>query len=440
MIRLWFDDVSNRNFFYSFMDFNKETYGEILHNDTPLLAPSNMAIYYPEREQFYIMKKTRVEYEEILLTSRRMLQTLILNGKNEGITLVNWNDFWSRRSIVMKLPFEMSYEILLEDTQITKKDEGIDYVFNYLILMPNNDVNGKMSCYLVNAEQGQSMKITLDKTKERGNNQYLLDRMDDIFNKSSFPVYVGTKKLGLRIFNQNAFLPIEDVTVYYNQSINIIQPFVTDGKVDSGEVERYVNNFFSNPVAKYVVKEDQVWTYRDEKTVVRYNINGVVEYSDLNNKRDNVGVSLVDAYKIANRFLQGDPNLQWQEYYLTDYRLTDEDIVFYYHYKFNDFDFVLSDDFKAELNMEAPIEVIVSEGKVAYYKRWVLDKQVNMFDYQEFDLDYKNTLDYFFDTYSDFGHSIDNMSLAYYIEGIEKDARLSWVIESDRKYILNLKR
>ncbi|TCT12948.1 hypothetical protein EDC18_11022 [Natranaerovirga pectinivora] len=436
VMRLWFGDVSNRNFFYNFMA-NKDSYGELLFDDAPLLNPITMAVHYPQIDQdhFFIIHKDRLEYSELHLTNRRIIQDIIRYGKNEGIAVVDWNLFWNSQSVIMKLPFSMSYGDLLEDTKIVSSVSDINYVFNYLVIIPSTNANRALKCYLVNVEQGYAMELSYKNAFGSSNNNRLISIVNNIYSKQTFPTYLATKKIGLRRFNQNVFLPVEDVNVY---SIRISEPFFNEEGFDERGLESYINRFFANPAAKYLIRDESTWTYRDEKSVVKYNEIGVIEYTDLTVRNQVNDTSLTQAYRIAKRFLDNSESIDENQYYLKNYEVTSKEIILYFNYRYNNFDFVISEDLKNKLSIKAPIEVRISDEKVAYYKRWIVEWETNIFEFKEVDVNYTKALDKYVELLARQTQYIEDMYLAYFIEELNYNATLNWIIESDKKYVVHL--
>ncbi|TCK93172.1 hypothetical protein EDC19_1360 [Natranaerovirga hydrolytica] len=439
IIRLWFDDFSNRNFFYNVIE-RQPAFEEILDDDISILNPETMAVYYPENdeEQFYIIKNTRAEFEDLLHNNRRLIQDILRYGTNEGVSIVNWDDFWVRQSIVMKLPVAIQYEDLLLDTKITRGIPEENYYFDYIIIIPAANSNRDVYTYLVNSEQSQMMTISYGDREEDAHNRRVIQTMNDLFEKQAFPLYLSTKKLGLRRFSQNIFLPLEDINVNYNQSIQIEVPFIQNEVINEREVENYVNRFFSNPAAKYLIQDEHVWTYRDEQNIVRYDTNGIVEYTDLTVRKQIVDDSLMNAYAIGMNFIDDVANINNQEFYLMDYEMTNQDIILYFNYRYNDFDFVLSDSLKETLGVKAPLEIRISNDQVYYFKKWLIEKEISIFGYREFDIDYINALDRYVGLYGEDNDIIEDMYLAYYIDDINTQSNLNWIIKSDDYYIIEL--
>ncbi|MFP4697960.1 MAG: hypothetical protein ACLFMO_04550 [Eubacteriales bacterium] len=443
--RLWFDEGSNRNFFYNFIEDRNETYGEILNEDTPLLSPTIMAVYYPSKEISYVINSTRGEYKELLLESRRFLQEVIYQGNNEGISVVDWEKFWTQRSIIMKIPFYMSVDMLLEDTQITKDVDEKEYLFNYVIITPSNERKGSSICYLVNDEEGQMMEIALNNNQLQYNSE-VIALTDNIYNKESFPKYSLSKKhiQGYstkfdELFNQNVFLPTGVDIKYGSQKIS--RYFLEEESINIAELENYINNYFSNPSAKYLVEDDNVFTYKDEQTIVKYNTSGVVEFTDIRVDRRDEKIKLPQAYRQAKEFLDNDSLLRGQEYYLSDYNIYDKEIELFFNYRFKDFDAVLSDGLKEEIGIDYPIEIKIKGGKIVNYKRWLIknDEVMNMFDFQEIEsLDYRMLLDQYIEQYPEETSPINNLYLAYYIDDIDEEHKVVCVIESNDLYLIDL--
>lgn len=424
--RLWFDDLSNRNFFYSFIDSENYVTPDLYKEKSYLITPEVMAIYNINSDKdFTVIKSTRREFRDIFQYSTSLLKEIISNG--ESVEQDDQENLEEQRNILMQFPFEITPDILVKDIKlnsnnnlknITKFDEivispamGTEKYLYVLFISKGNDVS---TLKIAREDISELNTSIVDKTIE----------LEDI----ELPRYTST--VDIKWFSDNLLLPISNNFDY--KSLYIRKPFIYNNKIDKEELTRYVNGFFTNKY-KWSFEDEDQWTYSFENVILKYNSDGIIEYTDTTNVGENNNSNVVDSFQVAQRFLERDNKLYQLEYYLDKYEVQNGCIKFYYAYKYNDYKILVSKDIKNRIGLRYPIEIEISNGKVKTYKRLVIELEENlMMQKQEFETSYNTVLNDFL-TEESIEEAIediviDDMYLGYYLNSQEGNLEFNWMI------------
>lgn len=156
----------------------------------------------------------------------------------------------------------------------------------------------------------------------------------------------------------------------YN-GIKKINPIESESGILLASLEDNVNIFFENPALKRTSIVNNVYTYTDDNAVVKYYTNGILEYSDYSTlSTSKNGGGFYESYMKALDFMKNDAQIK-NEYYLSEVENQGNKIKFGFNYRINNFDVLLSDEYKKELNINNFIEITVMNGNVTKYTRLI---------------------------------------------------------------------
>ena len=437
--RLWFDDFSSRNFFYSAIDkIDNKPKGDLSITDKSLLNPHTLAIY--NKEGYFIVIKEDKEYEELIFNSRKIMKDVLSKGKIEGnVKQIKWDDLWKKRAVFMEISYELEWKDLVEDLNITKPIDKNEYKFDYIVLIPSADISGSIECYLINIKQSQSMKIVMDKKQSQNNNE-AVNNIDKLL-ESKLPIYISSKEGKIGKFSRNVFLPYIDINNNYIFDIELKKAFFNEkDELVEAEFKKYAGIFFENSQSIFLInikKDNKTWPgyYNGEGISVTY-INGVFEYENktVSNEKNTIG--LKEAYTKAVLFMQKD-NIGY-EYYLDKIIETSNGYEFGFNYRFNNYDFFFSQNQKKLLDIEYPIEIYVKNDRIYKYKRIMLDYKSNiLYEDQNNIKDYLTVLNEFYEQNKNHKFPIENMYIAYYIDDVDGNIKLKWIINSSKTFTID---
>ncbi|MDR1640213.1 MAG: hypothetical protein LBT59_11000, partial [Clostridiales bacterium] len=179
-------------------------------------------------------------------------------------------------------------------------------------------------------------------------------------------IYESSKLKGLEVFSSNVFIPRSKDGLYEYPALLVTNPYMGSDLL-IGTIERKVDSFFVNPAAKlYFIGENNIYTFIDESTVVKYFQNDVLDYA--NYKSSKINSTFMQDYAAALRFLRNDKQVA-NEFYLADCQESDTDVTFYFDYVVNNLPVIVPDDYKREgdATLRHAIEITVSGENVSHY-------------------------------------------------------------------------
>ena len=417
VIKLWFNDSLNRNFFYSSSSINDiKTYqAEFL---TPYRLITNLG-----------GNKFNINYSELYNNKIKniidtSIREVVKNGEYIGTTNINWNEILKEKSFIYDYSFYINSNIFVDifeqkNNLITSKVDK----FNKIILIPENSEYDKLTLLFINENENLCYKYQIKKSDL---NYEISNQIKNIyvdFNDSNL-YYISSKIIGLP-FEKNVFLPKWKGDKFkYNQiqaniDYYLNQEFLT--YVGSG-----ISMFFSDPNFIWQDKKDDFYIYSDENVVVKYYNNNVLEYRNykrVTNKKTNI----LEDFSSAMSFIKRD-NFIKNEFYLSDYSQENGRTTFYFDYIINNFVLDLNSNNKNSNNLKHAIEITVENGvpikyvKIFYVFQSLPDK-VNIIN--------KTWLDIINDLNIS---NVNNINLIYGPINLEQDlyndyTNLNWNIE-----------
>jgi hypothetical protein len=147
-----------------------------------------------------------------------------------------------------------------------------------------------------------------------------------------------------------------------------------------------------------------------QDTIVKY-FRGlsILEYFNYKIDSDDNKAALIDNYEAAKNMLYIDREMIKHQYYLTGYEEDDNQALFYFSLLVNGFPIRLSKN----MDMQAPIEISVSDGVVINYKRYVFNYETQDAKGIEMNINFDELVE------SDLFYNIDKTDISsLYIEGV----------------------
>jgi len=151
----------------------------------------------------------------------------------------------------------------------------------------------------------------------------------------------------------------------------VTNPYLTHAGASLNYIRNRVAPFFDNPATmRGRVAGDGVWTYSNIHTTVRYFATEVLEYASFRPRRPNATSSLMGDFSAALAFIDND-NLVDNEIFLKGFEARGDGYVFWFGYILGYFPILMPDGWLVAYGdvLPAPIEVVVSQGRVVLYRR-----------------------------------------------------------------------
>lgn len=445
--RLWFDGISDYNPFSRdaiFSSFNTVSYASKSDDNTfNITQPQEMIVYLSANDpSFAVIENSGADYKTLYTKSLEILKSF--TDAEQEIIELDYDAFWEgvQGSLIFKYDYIISNDIFNKEIDINNEVDidligGVDTIVMELVKTENQNVH----VYLINTENGKMIQLTQTIDQVLFNELYKIE--DEVIYDEYFDTkvniefaYLSTEKTNKKQFEgQNLFLRVpRSLTSYYlkdSQYIDIINPFITEDKVDGDEIYDYVQNFFNHLPQHTKDENEQYYLFWDSSASVKYNVNGLLEY----NRTVDSDIRLQEiskAYDIAMDFME--QCSKWNEFYLVNYEIgVSGEVTFYFEYRLDDYPLLIEG--LDIIGLTYPAQVTVSGNQVENAKIYMIqlgvsgsNKNISSKDYYNDVLDREAVKDH-----------IEEIYIAYVTEVGEDDIEMNWVVElvgSDEKIIV----
>ncbi len=398
--QLWFGDVPGQNYLNTFSGIVPEEEGgrfikpyRVLINFGNTSGKNYSAIYSPSNEE--------LEQLEDWMT------LAVTQGEYVSSAEIDW-EFLISPSIICEYSFPVPSELysgsFSKPVNLTSKVKQVSSV----ILIPVEH-EGKVRVIFLDETQAHSYVINEKKTAQELNTFISQEEADNSLN------FVSSRQAGFIEFRENVFIPYWEGDLGYNE-VTVTNPYSVKGDLLLNTIEKKIDVFFANPIAKWTSSDNSVYSYSDENIVVKYYPSDILEYSDYRPSKTVGG--LISDYTTTIDFITKDA------YIVNDYVLSDivaegqgseTNRTFFFDYQINNMPMILSDSFKALTKLSHPIQVTVENGKVTNYKKLVYNFLVSE-NQRTAALNINGVLDSIFAGEDHVPSSLGQVSLGYKIE------------------------
>jgi hypothetical protein len=442
-INLWSSSLSEEEGITSIINWNDNA-SKKEYTEMNLITPNVLSVYFEEEDRgFAVIKKTNLNYENIYMDSFKIIEEVLEDGEYEETFKEN-QVIWTDRSLMFSFAFPVESNLISLDLGIENIIYESDESFTGIGLIPAKDNEEKIIVYIIQEDNDiLAYSLPTEAVYEINSN---INKYLNTIEASQMPPYRSSLKDGLTEFNQNVLLPVElnqemYKTGYYEYLLYQSRAFcdiayINNNTFNMEKIENYIKGFFTNGDVKWSLEKENEVKYGDEKILVTYNLDGLLQYSNVNQGNvTELDINL--AYNIAEEFLAKDSLLK-QKYYLSSYNIVDNEITFYYNYTFDDFPFVFGEDLLNKYDMASPLQVTISNEIVKNYKRIVLQIEESDQNREKYQGNFQDVLASIKSQYSIEEGQIDNMYLGYYWNS-QDFAEMGWIIQiDDEKIIANI--
>lgn len=366
--KLWFGNLSGRNFFYNL--WVRNSFDVINYSGEPiyLLQPRRIVINFGvEGGAYNILKNTEEEFKTAKEEMTEILTAVFLKGEFVKEEDLNWKNILSQKSMLYQYSGVIPTEGLITDgNKIISKIPKFDQV----LLVPNKSGGQKTTCYFIDEEYNKVYEAAV-----KHDSELLYNLIDKIREDASQIVYISTKQSNMNQFVNNVFLPTFNEPPVY-QKMAMKDPVIEDGVINETKLEQIVNPLLINPTLKRKQQmEDGTVYYIEGSIMVKYYPNGVIEYIDQSSTIKYTRMSFIEAYQIAKGFLDKHQasltkdDLLENSMYLSGQRKTNAGWEFYFDFRLQDIPYVFSEDIANKINMKHAVKIVVEDGKVKLYRR-----------------------------------------------------------------------
>ncbi|PKM93542.1 MAG: hypothetical protein CVU84_15300 [Firmicutes bacterium HGW-Firmicutes-1] len=431
IITLWFDNISDRNFFYSFLDKTVAIISEPKGQpDRAYMAePHMLGVFLGASDKdFTIIQKKNLDYDKLLTASMKAFTKVLSKGKLEDVYEED-SKLWQSRGLIFALSLSMTKEALARDLNVSESSFKNLSSTKTMGLIPAKEKTDKIKAYFIDDQTGDVYVFSLGQNELREENKSIkayINKMED----KSFPPYISSLKNDIEQFNENILLPLPTENLQYNNGLSFSTPFITDENFEKEDLEKFVNGFFDTPNVKWTIPNIDVMIYGDDDTIVKYNNGAVFEYSSVLSD-NNTSLNVSECFNVAETFLAKDVLLSTQDYYLKAYTVLDKKTIFYYKYGYDGLPLLMDQQKLTNIHMKYPMEITVENGKVVKYKRVLI--AINGLEGQEvFKSRLEDALNSFIGSFDVGKGELEDMCLGYVME--ENKAKLMWIIKFNGKF------
>ena len=413
---LWFENFSTHSLFYLVKNENDKAN---MQKDTMYLTES---ILINTGNNKFIKKYNNISNADYKKVFDEAISLCLEKGDFSYIQQFNINEILNNKSIIYTYDFtfkgeDMSKVFNFKGSHISKIKQ-----FDTVIIMPilEEKYNIKTIFLCSKTLNAYELKISKDNL-----NQSITNIINDFsnFEQKDF-YYISSEESGISLFNSNQFLIKAKESVFTTNSIAATNPLEQDGGILLSESEKYVDIFFDNPITKASSFINNTYTYNDENVIVKYYPNGVLEY--VKYKGSTGADKQSSSYSLALQFLAKDTNIK-NEYYLSNYKIEDNKIIFYFDYKINNLPIILSKQKMEETNMESMIEITIEDNSVSKYRRIVYDFTIDE-SLETIEKSFIEAIDSLILNIDTKVEHIDEMKLCYSFNNIEEPIYIKWFI------------
>ncbi len=431
--KLWFEETSDRNFFY---DGSKtvSTAGESVLDGEDFLIPQQMGVYVGAPDiEYSLVGKGVNSYDNLLEAAAEVIGTTLSKGTYVGV-VEDMDELWTRH-LMLVLPFAYSGDDLTTGYGVaSSKAKDIEDVATFFIVPAPDDARS-LHLYMEDSKGG-IYEYQINSESVFMPNEVINYYIEDVAADDSLPAYISTLKNSLALYGRTMLLPMDGGDgqgndIPYHSSIIWDVPYVSEGELDLEGIRLLVRAFFSNPdllgIAAY---EDEVRiTSNDYSVSVRYNMQGILNYTAVTEATG--PTVLTEAVAYSNNFVEKINRATDVEYYLADYEETEEGTYIYYNMGYNGFPVVLDSEAVSVYGMAYAAQVLVKGQDVVKFRALVRDIPDILPQFEMLDMPYGTALDNIMATIGSDDVIVQDMYLGYLWneEGARKS--LHWVVEVD---------
>ncbi len=361
--KLWFEGFSSHNFFYSILENGYERGSDSnTESEIEYIAVNNGG-------GRYLLTYDNNSMVQIRLNLKRAANAVVGKGSFSRLDKDELKEYLKSRCIVIHYDFDMDR-----------------FTFKSIYGSEPEIYKGFDNC-LFNVTGTNGIRITLFSSNTLEGVVYELNEYSDIQSISEIMdagriiegsrYYVSSVQNNYNVFVGNEFIPAQTGETYY-YNISEDNPVKENGVTDVTALDSYANNYFENPVLKWSSMDGNTYIFSDERRVVKYYPNNVMEYKAYygynNNEKD---FDFAENLSAAEDFLSNDVNLK-NEVYLTGYYTLDNITTFYFDYKLDNFTLSLSESMKKKTGLKSIVEVTVENGHATGCRRYIADYQTTI--------------------------------------------------------------
>lgn len=434
--KLWFEDTSDRNFFYDVFKAEKKTVS-VVNPNGDIIVPEQLGIYMGSSAiEYTVIRRGAAAYNSIEEAAVSAIARILKEGTYVGV-LESEKDLWKKEHLLMTLPFDYPIEVLQKGYELEGMNLGKITSISSFILVPAGPETTTMKLYAESGDSDDVYEFSINEDRVKIDNEILSYQMNSVVTAENNAAYISTRKNGLPYYARTMLLPVVRSDIRYHSSIRWDIPYVDNGSINQKEVRDIVGVFFNNPETIGMVEAENVVRFRVGNITVTYNTEGLLTYSDTTESK--AKVTLDNAIGLVSDFMKMNNSSMLLEYYLSDYSIEGGQIILYYSSGYNGFPIMMDEATQEENGMRYPIEVVVKGDRISEFRSLTREVPEILPKFELFDAPYVEALDQLILQLGPFKTPIDDMYLGYQWAESGETLGLHWVVElGEETYFVNV--
>lgn len=432
--KLWFEDTSDRNFFYDVFKEEK-TRITVVNPNGDIVVPEQIGVYIGSPSiEYTLIGKGAASYNSVEEAAVSAIARVLKEGTYVG-RMASEKELWTKEHLLITLPFDYPREVLQEGYELDDANMGDITSISAFILVPAASTSEKMKLYAESGDSDDIYQFSISEDKVSIDNEILNYRMKDLLSVDNNAAYISTRKNNLPFYERTILLPDVRGNIRYHNGVQWAIPYVTNDQVSSEEVRQLASGFFNNPETMGMVASDQLVRFAVGNVTVSYNAQGLLTYNDAT--KTNVPSNLNSAIGLANDFVKMNNAAILLEYYLSDYQIEEDRITIYYSSGYNGYPIMMDQESQAKYGMSYPIEVVVTGNRVTDFKSLTRKISDILPQFDIFESPYEDALDALILQSGPFQSPIEDMYLGYHWAEPGNGLDFQWVVQlKDETYFV----
>ncbi len=421
--KLWLGNTDSHNFFYSLYSSSA---GEVRETDKEydIIEPEKTVVGYGNRK--FNMLYSDNDTSSVTRLSEKVIGDVFKNGQFVTAEGIDWSKYIEGKVVIMKYSFYMSSREYLKGYGFSNEAflNNVNSI-NYIVVIPGSGSSETTYCYFIDSTTSEAYQFNLTGAESSSELYNAIQNMQ--YSSGNTIDYISTVQSGLNIFD-STYVPQWSNGEYTYNALKVSNPFRNeDNTVNSEKLGDCVNKFFDNYVSgSDATVVNDIYTFTNDNTVVKYYDNGVLEYYDYGTGTASAEQTLSGAYTISQSFLEKDIYIT-NDIYLSGAETRNDGLVLYYDYAVNDVPIEFSEELTEETGMSHAIEIVVNNDGVKRYKRYVAEFAKDEAVTANINVDMISAWDNAIMNYkgNDIVTSVEDMAIGYYMDG-ESSIFIKW--------------
>lgn len=431
--RLWFINITNRNFFYTYFMSIVQPVIQDGHSD--IVCPYR--IVSGSGDGVFMIRYSGLDSTDAKQYGDTVLAALLKSGEFTAARPADYAALYSRPVYVYEYAFSMTSDIFARafgqrGSVLTSR--GLSK-FTGVVIQPPTQEDETVRVFFLDEDKAYEFILSKNNRQEpAARYTYTIPPVEKtyIYYVSAALENIEHTAPGLFIARWPANGPNYRPITFTNPYANIY------GDKLLSHIQTRVSSFFDNPAALDArTGADGVYTISsiNTNTVVRYYDRDILEYASYRAIDRSTAPNFMEDYSAALSFIHKDADIV-NETYLAGYESTGDVNLFLFNYLINDMPLVMPAHWPSKAENGYPIEVTVDHGTVVRYKKLVYNFHIDESENLRGQLGYDGLMGSFYRVDGEEeAFTILRSQLGYRIESRQR-LSLFWFVETEDEKLI----